>query len=114
MSANMLKNNGHLSQGRWPNPSFFLSGILCTSWGCNPVSPELLRPYHVACNFPSEYRLLYPYIYIFFIIIIIIIIIIIAYYSSFSVFLVLGAAALARAVAHNSCLCLSEYGNAVL
>jgi hypothetical protein len=32
----------------------------------------------------------------------------------YSVFLVLGAAALARAVAHNSYLCLSEYSNAVL
>jgi hypothetical protein len=32
----------------------------------------------------------------------------------FSVFLVLGAAAPARAVAHNSYLRLSEYGNAVL
>jgi hypothetical protein len=32
----------------------------------------------------------------------------------YSVFLVLGAAAPARAVALNSYLCLSEYGNAVL
>jgi hypothetical protein len=32
----------------------------------------------------------------------------------FSIFLVLGAAAPARAVAHNSYLRLSEYGNAVL